>query len=76
MVGVLAQDKTSAKSISTTVTVGTIVESVQIEDEYEDSYIQKDVTTSLGSKYNFGSFRGSDDVSVINFINQIDDDEY
>ena len=37
MVGVLAQDKTSAKSISTTVTVGTSVESVQIEDEYEDS---------------------------------------
>jgi nicotinic acid phosphoribosyltransferase len=76
MVGVLAQDKSSAKSIKSAVTVGTIFESVQVEDVYEDSYVQKNVTFNTGSKYSFGSFRGSDDVLVTNFINQIDDEEY
>lgn len=76
MIGVLAQEKTSAKSISSAVTVGTIFESMQVEDEYEESCVQKNVTSSAGSKYSFGSFRGSDDVMVAAFINQIDNDEY
>jgi hypothetical protein len=56
---------------------GKIVTLSKHENQFATSTVSKEVTTnSSGAKFNFSSFRGSEEVQLTQIINELDDSDY